>query len=166
MFAEDRSVADFRSGLSAFGPREGPSGEELREGRVVDDSRSGLVAERPEPKVDTGLLPEEAGPEADPDESASASVVDEALVVDEAPVDDEGLADPTDEPVEDPVDPAEVLDDDCPESSAAATAVPNPAVPTNPATPSEKARAPIRNACFAEFTRSRRGPSERCSEKR
>ncbi|WP_133259080.1 hypothetical protein [Mycolicibacterium sp. GF69] len=152
--------------MPAFGPLDGRSGEELRGGRAVDDSRSGLVADRPEPKVVTGLLPETAGPGALPDESASA--VDEAFVV-EAPVDPgEVLLDSVDEPVEDPVEsvedpvePVEVLEDDCPESSGAATAVPIPPVPTNPATPSEKAIAPIRNACFAEFTRSRSDPEKR-----
>ncbi|MFV9633044.1 hypothetical protein [Mycobacterium neumannii] len=132
--------------------------------RVSEASGSGLVVDRPEPTVVLGFVPETVAVEEASVDFASASPVDddvpdELAEVSVDPVD--ALADPDEElPAPDELDaPAEELADDCPPSSA--TAVPIPQVPTNPATPSEKATAPTRNATLAEFTSGPTPPSDR-----
>jgi hypothetical protein len=113
-------------------------------GRVVDGS---------DPTVETGPEPVVVDPEGLPDEPDSVPVVvdPDVVVVDPDDEDDESVdefVDPEDEP-----DDSDELDDES-ESFGAANAAPIPPVPTNPTTPSEKARDPIRSACFCEFTYS------------
>ncbi len=124
---EDRS-AESLSVRVADGRREVRSGDELRVERVSDESRVGFVVDRPEPNVVRGFVPDAVDPLV---EAESVSAVDE--LSDELESDDE-------EELE--------SEDDCPPSSA--NAVPIPAVPTNPATPSENATAPTRNATLAK----------------
>ncbi|KUI19064.1 hypothetical protein AU192_04415 [Mycobacterium lehmannii] len=124
--------------------------------RVSDASAVGFVVERPAPTDVLGFVPETVDVEEVPVDSEAPSLVDEEDC--DVPVDPDDVlpVDPDDELVdpdelEDPDDePDDELEDDCPPSSA--IAVPMPQVPTNPATPSEKATAPTRNATLAEFT--------------
>lgn len=123
------------------------SAVELLVERVSVPSGLGFVVERPEPTDVLGFVPETVDAEELPVDSEAPSLVDEEDS--DVPVDpDDELADPDDE-----------LEDDCPPSSA--IAVPMPQVPTNPATPSEKATAPTRNATLAEFTSGPPPPSDR-----
>ncbi|KUH93691.1 hypothetical protein AU189_15665 [Mycolicibacterium acapulense] len=134
--------------------------------RVSDASAVGFVVDRPEPTDVLGFVPETVDAEELPVDSEAPSLIDEEdSDVPVAPDDvlpvgpDDELADPADE-LEDPDDElADELEDDCPPSSA--IAVPMPQVPTNPATPSEKATAPTRNATLAEFTSGPPPPSDR-----
>ncbi|MGV0604521.1 hypothetical protein [Mycolicibacterium sp. XJ1904] len=130
------------------------SAVELLVDRVSVPSGLGFVVERPEPTDVLGFVPETVDAEELPVDSEAPSLVDEEDS--DVPVDpDVELDDPDDELA----DPADELEDDCPPSSA--IAVPMPQVPTNPATPSEKATAPTRNATLAEFTSGPPPPSDR-----
>ncbi|OBB75608.1 hypothetical protein A5759_06900 [Mycobacterium sp. 852014-52144_SCH5372336] len=123
--------------------------------RVSDASASGFVVERPEPTDVLDFVPETVDAEELPVDFEAPSFVDEEDS--DVPVDPDDVlpVDPDDELA----DPADELEDDCPPSSA--IAVPMPQVPTNPATPSEKATAPTRNATLAEFTSGPTPPSDR-----
>ena len=116
---------------------------------VVTDDPPGLVADGSEPTVVTGLVPEVVGPEELLDGPESVPVADEELVDPSDEVVDPGgeFVDSADEFVD-----SDELEDDWRESSGAADAAPMPPVQTSPATPSEKATAPTRNAYFSEFT--------------
>lgn len=155
--AASDSLAD--SGLDCFADESADcrSAVDLFVERVSDASAVGFVVERPEPTDVLAFVPETVDVEGLPvDSEAPSLVADEDSDVpvdpdDVLPVDpDDELVDPDE--LEDPDDELDddELDDDCPPSSA--IAVPMPQVPTNPATPSEKATAPTRNATLAEFT--------------
>ncbi|KUI20169.1 hypothetical protein AU193_16555 [Mycobacterium sp. GA-1285] len=134
----------------------GEPGDEVRVRRVSDEPRVGAVPDRPAPTDVLGFVPEGLRLGELPVESETTSLVDEERVDPDVPVDSDVLVDP-----DELADPDEELD--CPPSSA--NADPIPPVPTNPATPSEKATAPTRNATFAEFTSGRTPPSERGSDR-
>ncbi|MGE2719242.1 hypothetical protein [Mycolicibacterium celeriflavum] len=142
--AEDRSAEVFSVRL--VDSRDIRPVDESRVERVSDESRVAFVVDRPEPNVVRGFVLDAVDP---PVESESVCAVDEEFVVPAAV-----LAEPADAPVEPDDELAELaesdeeLEDDCPPSSA--NAVPIPAVPTNPATPSEKATAPTRSATLAK----------------
>ncbi|KUI47344.1 hypothetical protein AU198_23250 [Mycobacterium sp. GA-1199] len=135
--------------------------------RVSEASGLDLVVDRPAPKDVLGFVPETVDVDEPLDDSEPGSVDEEEFVApddvlaapDDVPVDpDDEVADPDE--LEDPDDE---LDDDCPPSSA--NADPIPQVPTKPATPSEKATAPTRNATLAEFISGPTPPSDRRSER-
>nr|WP_207384072.1 hypothetical protein [Mycolicibacterium komanii] len=158
---EDRSTESF-SVRVAEGPRDVRSDDVLRVERVSDESRVGFVVDRPEPNVVRGLVPDAVDPAV---ESESVLAVAEASAepVGEFTEPDDEPADPDDEPGESD----DELEDDCPPSSA--NAVPIPAVPTSPATPSEKATAPTRsaatrNAPLGAFIGGPTPPQDRASD--
>ncbi|KUI33587.1 hypothetical protein AU197_19870 [Mycobacterium sp. IS-1590] len=131
--------------------------------RVSEASGLDLMVDRPAPTDVLGFVPEIVDVGEPVDDSGPGSVDEEEFAVSE-----EVLVDPDDEPaVPDAVlvdpdeleDPDDELEDDCPPSSA--NAVPIPQVPTKPATPSEKATAPTRNATRAEFISGPTPPPDR-----
>jgi hypothetical protein len=121
---------------TSSGPSFAESTDEFPVGVVVTDDSPGLVADGSEPTVDTGELPEVVAPEGLPVDPDSVPVVDEEFVNP-----GEEFVDSGDEFVD-----SDELDDDGFESSVVADAAPMPPVQTSPATPSEKATAPTRNA--------------------
>ncbi|GAT08166.1 hypothetical protein AU184_13995 [Mycolicibacterium novocastrense] len=138
--------------------------------RVSEASGLDLTVDRPAPTDVLGFVPETVDVDEPLDDSEPGSVgEDEFVAPDDVPVDpddvpvdpvdpDDELADPDE--LEDPdEDPADELEDDCPPSSA--NADPMPQVPTKPATPSEKATAPTRNATLAEFISGPTPPPDR-----
>ncbi|OBG95704.1 hypothetical protein A5698_15145 [Mycobacterium sp. E136] len=126
------SFADDSAEETTLVLRDVRSVDELRVERVSDMSRSGFVVDRPEPNVVRGLVPDAADPPVEP--------TDELGELDDETADSADELEKSDDE----------LEDDCPPSSA--NAVPIPAVPTNPATPSEKATAPTRSAATRSAT--------------